>query len=100
MDKHTPGPWKWDYSNSEVEGDCGHVIPWSLDSDDCHVLVPQQTCWIDVNPADARLIAAAPELLAACKLACGILAYQVDDPDIQELVLPEIRAAIKAAEAE
>ena len=48
---HTPGPWGWSFLDREVQSVSGPV---------CKVLTPMQS-WTN---ADARLIAAAPELNA------------------------------------
>lgn len=53
--KHTPGPWRLDTWNG-----------WLLSAEDVGIVK------FDMNRtllADAKLIAAAPELLAACELA-------------------------------
>jgi len=67
MDKHTPGPWVvWCGDDSCAEDDCGHRtrkahrIGTNGDSGGVHA-----TC--STTLADARLIAAAPDLLAVCK---------------------------------
>ena len=60
MSEHTPGPWVW-----QIERMALHALPngpnqWGMD-----------ICWIDrtmaFSKADAALIAAAPDLLAALK---------------------------------
>jgi len=51
---HTPGPWYWDKVST---GHCRHVI---VDSEGFTIANPSP-----MGEADARLIAAAPELLAA-----------------------------------
>lgn len=60
--KHTPGPWKWDGQLSLFKIECsgGHII----DS------APYEGSWLSrykpaEDEANARLIAAAPELLEA-----------------------------------
>lgn len=55
MSKHTPGPW-------EVHP----LAPLSVHQ-------PEFECWIPQNKADARLIAAAPDLLAALKEALSAM---------------------------
>jgi len=59
---HTPGPWTIDQY--------GHVYgPWTQ-SEDKQVYVQQhiaQCNGMGKNPADIKLVAAAPELLAACE---------------------------------
>lgn len=63
MAKHTPGPWRM--SGREVVGLKEKII--------CEV--PSYGILRGkVDDANARLIAAAPDLLAACKMAAGIIA--------------------------
>ncbi len=58
MTGHTPGPWHIDSDTGNMIGSDGSLV-WRVSDD-----------WDDSgdfpNDADARLIAAAPELLAAC----------------------------------
>lgn len=85
--QHTPGPWT--VSNREITGpqDSGVIVArlpeWGILADNP-----------DPAPANARLIAAAPELLAALKvmtLTPGILAHlEAHDP----MALKQARAAI------
>ena len=64
MNKHTPGPWK------KTEGSYGNYIAVRADDGEGKT-VARIPCGSDVDTAtdddDASLIAAAPELLAACK---------------------------------
>ena len=71
MSTHTPGPWGWSPTGASLWSHGG----W--DSDGLPVLgrctealIDDGEEW-DIEPADARLIAAAPDLLAACKAALG-----------------------------
>ena len=72
MSKHTPGPWaanKPTQSNGRAEVYAGPMLVaqafnWMLDAEG------DEQCW-----ADARLIAAAPELLEALKLALSIIGF-------------------------
>lgn len=63
--KHTPGPWEWSIRTADESpatlfmcDDCG------VDTDIAAML---EDCDFDTQWANARLIAAAPDLLAACK---------------------------------
>lgn len=58
--KHTLGPWKWD--GNVCNYDPNQEAPW-LTAGDIVVLGGEITCKVE---ADAALIAAAPDLLAAC----------------------------------
>lgn len=68
MSDHTPGPWRVEQESSndgeaEVIAAADRTICWTADTwvdDDCGVIT-------DEDRANARLIAAAPELLAALK---------------------------------
>lgn len=68
--RHTPGPWrvvgesgdsKRIYVESDMERDNWECLRCEVDSDDCDY---------DMAHANARLIAAAPQLLAACERFC------------------------------
>ena len=64
--KHTAGPWS--ICPNEPDGDTWHIIAKK----------GQYICGLDMYPnsdADAALIAAAPELLEACKEAYAYLQY-------------------------
>ena len=65
MSKHTPGPW-----TAIIEKDGEHVVDtYVVDVDEDVVVRPSAK----LSEPDARLIAAAPDLLAALKLADTIL---------------------------
>jgi hypothetical protein len=115
MNKHTPGPWKWvveyidenynniqeDYETSD-HCDTGNVrLIYELDGKDYGVA----DAWrdpsgdyygISIYPADARLIAAAPELLAALQ---GILKGIFDGPDDSDaaMLIAKARDAVNKA---
>lgn len=65
--KTSPGPWKWDEENRLLDANGAFVIgqePGRMgDTDDIVV----------ARPADARLIAAAPQLLALARTAARYL---------------------------
>jgi len=74
---HTPGPWVNDSSHSEW----GKNVVWAGDVVIAHVVDDQH----DNADANARLIAAAPELLAALKMAVRVM----QDNDIDESMAGE-----------
>jgi len=103
MSKHTPGPWQWYWRVGEhLRADCGvfHEIREGQAVAVCRA--PQyagQRQW----EADARLIAAAPELLALAKqyasecASCGVNAAWLENGKPCE-ECADIRAVINKAE--
>jgi hypothetical protein len=68
--KHTPGPWRCE--NMAIYGANGHVV--------CRIVEPtghgrsgEPSSYGPQAPHDARLIAAAPDLLAALRWAMAVL---------------------------
>ena len=59
--KHTPGPWKIDENKAYPVG--------VIQDDEMGLGIAEIGEWNSRNIANARLIAAAPDLLEACKLA-------------------------------
>jgi hypothetical protein len=95
---HTPGPWRWE--SNEHEPEFGHL--WSATS--AKTILSEQyqgngAHGLQIAPADARLIAAAPELLEALRAIMGRTAGLLDALDTQELwrkLGPEYRQAERA----
>ena len=103
-EKHTPGPW-------EIHKDLGEPVPqYIYGADTTYVCAikrvgrqPNSPDVIDTFNANARLIAAAPDLLAACKLALPWISACIDftgctAKDPYGADLEELRAAIAKAE--
>jgi len=96
--KFTPGPWKL----REVGDKCKHLCPAA--QDDTSILTVALEYHEDeedptyfgavYNQADARLIAAAPELLEALKIAASYIG-----PNIPGVEMAKIEAAIAKAES-
>lgn len=96
--EHTPGPWR---VGKTKEGDCRiysdscmHAIARTYGPDlngigVCALTGPK-------NKADARLIAAAPDLLAALKGILAVASVRIDDPRIDQWV--DAQRAIAKAE--
>lgn len=85
MSKHTPGPWKLDATTLEITtSDEVEARIAMIDGDNCD--------WSQAE-ADARLIAAAPEMLEALKTAKEtIRAWHGPNAwDIYDRVSPEMR---------
>lgn len=85
--KHTPGPWKVTRNNTGVRSVDAHV---------CRVWMLRNGHGV----ANARLIAAAPDLLEALKILSDypIAGGYALGPCISECDMKEIRAAIAKAE--
>jgi hypothetical protein len=87
---HTPGPW-WTADDAVLAMlDNGAVVEIAL-------VNPLQELRTDPEYANARLIAAAPELLAAAEKALNYIANTEDDLDITLDSGDALRAAITKA---
>ena len=79
MSKHTPGPWTYhmneNYARIYLRGS-GRIYP-ALGGDSL-----QGYC----GEANARLIAAAPDLLEACKVALGIIGFGAEHDQISAAI--------------
>lgn len=62
MIEHTPGPWRLEYHATQ-EGKGGTMENWVIGGDG-HLII-KLPAWSKVQQANARLIAAAPDLLDA-----------------------------------
>ena len=87
--KHTPGPWTLEISERSCfhKGNRCSITKWDKDGDeDTNVTIAE--VWPannDIDIADARLIAAAPELLTALEIARECIAYcRRNHPDAQK----------------
>lgn len=87
--KHTPGPWETYYYRSPR----GARQTWAVGSSETGTMGIARVDRKD----DAYLIAAAPDLLAACKVALGAIL----NPDAMSSVIPEmLEKVIKKAGGE
>ena len=117
MSKHTPGPWTWNMDKIERGPVAkGKTVHASLSAPRANCPPPYSTgvltanwctdsdgqvwqAWISVSEANARLIAAAPELLEALRTAVDHLEGMPDQEDVAACVV-KARAAIAKAEGE
>ena len=86
--KHTTGPWKFNMTGCLTS----HGLP-TINKSNGHLLASLA----DTNEANARLIAAAPDLLAALQLiqrGCGV---KFEDAALRGLVIDAITKATGAA---
>jgi hypothetical protein len=96
-DKHTPGPWTIRQENQR--GIYGNILIQDSNSHTIAELVPSNR---RRGKADARLIAAAPELLEALEAAEAKLIGLIQGPDygISGELLSLVHGAIKAAKGD
>ena len=72
--KHTPGPWKYHKCDSTGEQNSPQRMYVIAVGDHKGVVVDEVlSCCADNQEANARLIAAAPDLLEACKFGLNLL---------------------------
>lgn len=88
--KHTPGEWQWDVNPCDY--DPFEEAPWLLSKTHGQILTGDIKCY---NPADAKLIAAAPDLLRALDIALTLLKKSGFNSNDDEVT--EGEAAIKKA---
>lgn len=107
MDKFTPGPWDADVDIHWVNNPTGeqeihgnHIVYPSADID---LNIAEVNTCIDEGIANARLIAAAPDLYYACNealnalIACAVPAGGCDDREALLMAQQALRAAIAKA---
>ena len=116
MNKHTAGPWKIGNEHNYQADRYAKNAEWSRVRDKNGGLIAKvesvnpkgkrQSCDFDIEAANARLIAAAPELLAACKaMLAGFTSYHrcetasanIDDVTRRAQTIAAARAAIAKA---
>lgn len=88
MTETTPGPWRFAIRTSYPNGHVNGI--WGANGEE---IVVTDSGYYPPTIADAHLIAAAPELLAAAK---DVLTWL--SPDISVVALKDLRAAIAKAE--
>lgn len=92
MSKHTPGPWKWTLSGDprdmyQLEGNIKYAdMNPILVAYDCGCQADKETdrCPIGPDPADMKIIAAVPDLLAACKAALEMCSFPIGTAWVKE----------------
>lgn len=92
--KHSPGPWY-----VRIGGNFISVLRDDIPLAEINIWYPFTVT--DQHKADANLIAAAPDLLAACILLKAALNSQISEPDeLEQEILDAARAAILKAKGE
>ena len=85
---HTPGPWKLSPCRGAIE-----TVERRHRSDGRFSLLPSRYVAASVAPEDARLIAAAPDLLDALQLCSDFLEANYDTRDMPDILVP-VRLAL------
>lgn len=94
MGKHTPGPWRPGHIDHWERGEKIAVRAENIDNQPYVAFLPD----LDGNVlANACLVAAAPDLLAACKRMIKHIDHVWDDDDLMEC-RDELIAAVAKAE--
>jgi len=81
--QHTQGPWYYDGEDtyaSESYGGRG----FEIFTRDKNGIIWDSVCGEVINEEDARLIAAAPDLLEACKYTLGQIRQIIDNPKYEK----------------
>ena len=99
-ERHTPGPWNVDDLGDESFCETNHKYGIGSPNSPCYRLAKIEGLG-ETALANARLIAAAPDLLAACKAAKGVLDQWGPERwgHTLELLHAKLSAAIARAEA-
>lgn len=99
MKTHTPGPWRTRTTDEEAPDDT--IVMDADGASICDCLPGNPRMSQETAEANARLCAAAPDLLEACfKAERKLLAYLgvcAGDKQLSDDVLPAIRGAIQKA---
>lgn len=95
MSKHTPGPWSTQRA-LDGSGDVGITAPGvrNVIAECFAAMRHRDERATDEAEANARLIASAPELLAACE---AVLAVPADEIGRVSCLVPQIVAAVRKA---
>jgi len=110
--KHTPGPWKWEWSDppsdgsfeahgliSEADGlNYGTRQVLTVCDGTIYSSVSSDSAYLDVSAANARLIAAAPDLLEFAVMFLGWREYSSHGEFPFDRLAETARAAIAKAE--
>jgi len=93
MSEHTPGPWSWQKA-AEPNG----IHHNALIHPNTEVILYEKPTHQSCARANARLIAAAPDLLAACESA--LIALKTGSPKWKDTAIADLDRAIAKAEKE
>jgi hypothetical protein len=91
MTKHTPGPWRSQYSNDVGPDDDYFVEFFEVTSEDGTKIAQVE------EEKDARLIASSPDLLAALKYIDAMPCTEVNDSESLRHTIKTLRHIARAA---
>jgi len=86
--KHTPGPWNYDRSGYSLYVNSGRELVTALSMDGKR---------LETSEANARLIAAAPDMLDALQRAREVLLWNLGDDSRIDAAFDAVTAAINKA---
>ncbi len=97
--EHTPGPWRIAYNTDDYDGatpeDIANRYAVYIEGADGGLVYYTESGYFRGRPADVALIAAAPDLLAACEAALDFIFEEEDTP--ARLLRKTLDAAIAKA---
>lgn len=99
MSKHTPGPWKVATTYKLAQRGAAEIVPWN---DQGRTLALTQTVKgysPDESLANARLISAAPDMLAALKWLADSASASQESPEAREWHTKDVWHGIELARA-
>ena len=100
--KHTPGPWTAEERDERIliwsDGSHDYLAALSLDADGADEEVAD--AYADERQANARLIAAAPDLLAACEAALRVCNLSGTGERDRRAAIAKLEAAVAKARGE
>ena len=88
MSKHTPGPWLFvEKFHDGIYTENGSPNVWTIETaQDTLMADSSYYPWVPTNKADWRLIAAAPDLLDACRKALYAIKGREHDQFIRDAI--------------
>lgn len=101
MSGHTPGPWGFQKDEDCMGRQLDDLVKWVITAEDGDLWISTGPTWdpehSEESEANARLIAAAPELLEALMNASGVLQSYSTQSKTAEICEKMARAAIAKA---
>ncbi len=93
--RHSQGPWMTQVDETPFTVESANATDPAI----CELLPRDADVYTEEDEANARLIAAAPDLLEACRRAVRLLEQRENVEPLVDSTLQQVRAAIAKAEA-